>query len=305
MKQFPDESKMERSEDGSEPIRGGSIGFNRILNGFVDAVKTDTKPRWNGVMISAFTIFRNVWSSSPTTPNMTYMEDGFVKDINLFLDYFDTYLSLVWSRLTGNKFIPVVVYFPDYHRLPKELEREFTGKNAELFSMYNLFIAKHGNRNEQVKKLDHSRCFWIRVGDATYPHKELARKFREIASHQDSLYTSGDSLCLITHIPLDLYISSRLSGVVLLESYTAKIRKPNEFRFKLDKEGRVPFQSFVHVALGDSALLKPQATLKMRKQIIEDAVKDRWLTRGDDDILRRVSKITGIPSSTLKRYDFI
>jgi hypothetical protein len=32
MKGFPDESKMERSQDGTEPIRGGSIGLNKILS---------------------------------------------------------------------------------------------------------------------------------------------------------------------------------------------------------------------------------------------------------------------------------
>lgn len=304
MKSFPDESQMERSEDGSEPIRGGSIGLNRILNGFVDIATKDSKPRFTAVLISAFTIFRNVWTMQ-NNPTMSSLEEGFVKDVNLFLEYYDTYLSFVWNGLPADRYCPVIIYFPDYKHLPKELRMETSGKRELLFNLYRDFLARHGNHNGEVKKLEHSRCFWITAGQSSYPHKDVASKFREITAHPQIAYYIGDPVCLISHIPLDLYMSARIRKLVLLESYTGRIRTPPEFRIKIDKEGRVPFTSAAHVALGDSVLIKPMANLKQRKAIYEAAEKDRWLTRGEEDIRNRIAKIMDVSSNTLRKYDFI
>ena len=302
---FPDESKMERSIDGTEPIRGGSIGLNRILSLFVDASTKDRKPRFNGVILSAFTIFNNVWAMN-NDATISELEQGFVKDVNLFLDYYDTYLSFVWSQLSGDKFCPVVIYFPDYKHVPKEISREVTSKKQlQMLEAYKMFLARHGNHDTEVRKLIHSRCIWIRAGDVTYPHKEVARKFKEIIAHPKSLYTTGDPVCLMTHIALDYYAAFRIRGLVLLERHTARIRKPDEFRFKLDKEGNIPFQSTPHVVLGDNTLIKPWINHKTKKLILEAAEKDRWISRGEEDIRGRISKITDIPVSTLRKYDFI
>ena len=300
---FPDESQMERSQDNSEPIRGGSIGFNRILGLFVEASNKDIRPMFNAVLISAFTILRNVWTMKEAS-TLEDLEKGFVKDINLFLEYYDTYLSFVLNRTSGERFCPVIVYFPSYDHIPKNLVRDSSGKTKEFFDLYKKFLARHGNTEGEVRKLENVRCFWIRAGDVTYPHKEVARKFREIVSHPKSLYSSGDSLGLITHIPLDYHLAFRVRGVIVLESYTAKLRKPDEFKFKLDKEGRVPFQSVTHAVLGDSALLKPQISPKIRKSLLETAEKDRWISRSEEDLQSRISKITNISTSILRSYAF-
>lgn len=301
---FPDESQMPRSDDGTEPIRGGSIGFNRILGRFVQDAGRDTKPRFNAVIISAFTIFRNVWGTKKDA-NASDLEQGFITDVNLFLEYYDAYLSAVWSRMYGDKFCPVVVYFPDYKHVPKEILKEHSGRGAEFMAAYKAFLIKHSPDDGEVKRLNHCRCVWISAGHATYPHKEVVRKFREITSHPSSLYTTGDPVCLITHTRLDYHISSRLRGVQLLESHTATIRTPGEFRFRLDKDGRVPFQSAVHVTLGDSDLIKPFVGLKIKREILEAAEKERWLTRSEEDVRNRIAKISNIPVATFRKYDFV
>lgn len=303
MKDFPDEAAMEQGQNG-DPIRGGSIGLNRVLGRFVSSALTDSRPQFRGVIISAFTIFRNVWTMKKDA-TMSDLEKGFVTDVNLFLDYFDTYLSHVWRQLDGNKNVPVVVYFPDYKAVSKELLREHTGQNELMFKMYQAFLGRHGHYDESIRKLERCQCFWVKAGGIHYPHKDVAQKFREIASHSTSLYATGDPVALMTNIPLDLHIAGRIRGIHLLESYTAKVKTPDEFRFRLDKEGRIPFQPAVHVVFGDDILFKPQITPKIRKQLLEDAVKDRWLTRSEEDIRHRLAKVTEMSASKLKSFDFV
>lgn len=304
MKSFPDESLMERSQDGTEPIRGGSIGLNRILGRFVIKATTDHKPEFSAVIISAFTIFRNVWTMQQDA-DLSSLEEGFVKDVNLFLDYYDTYLSFTKSALLGSKQCPVIIYFPDYRRLENGIRREHKGRQVELLAKYAKFLSRYNGRDELVRKLDHVHCFWIRAGDATYPHKEVSRKFREITSHPACAYSSGDRVALITHIPLDYHLSGRIRGIHLLESYTGELKAPDQFRFKLDKDGRIPFNTVTHVVFGDSVLIKPWVTPKVRKALFEQAVAERWLSRSEDDIRSKVAKTADIPLNELRKFDFV
>lgn len=304
MKQFPDQSGMERSENGEEAILGGSFGFNRILLGFVDGARTDNKPRFNAFVINAFTIFRNNWNSK-AHPTLIQFEELFVKDLNLFLDYYDTYLSFIWNRLDEGKHCSVIVYFPDYKHIPKELWKEQDGNNGLLYTAYQKFAAKYGQDDEQVKKLEYCRCSFIRAGDNTLPHKEVARKFKDVVSKRDNLYTNGDPIGFISHVPLDWYLSYRLRNVKLVESNTARIRPVDEYRFRLDKNGRVPFQPPVHAVLGDGALIKSQVDRKQRKAILDAAEQERWLSRSPDDIMNKTAKLSGISTGKLRHYDFI
>ena len=304
MKEFPDESGMARSEDGSEPIRGGSIGLNRILGMFVAASATDNHPRFTGAILSAFTIFRNVWAMN-NTATLGELEEGFARDINLFLDYYDTYLSHVKSRLAGDRRSPVALYFPGYDRVPKEIEREHIGKRGLLMAQYKQFLSKHGTDDAAIKRMENVSLFTLRAGDATYPHREVVRKFKDIGGQKGSLYSSGDPVAVLTHVPLDLHMTHRLRGVKSLESYTGRLKDPEEFRFRLDKEGRVPFQAAVHLVLGDDVLIKPMVTPKIRKELLETASKERWASRSEEDVRLRVSKITQIPIATLRKYDFV
>lgn len=142
------------------------------------------------------------------------------------------------------------------------------------------------------------------AGYATYPHQEVTRKFRELATDRKSLYVSGDPVCLISHITLDRHMTHRLRNISLLESYTGELKKSEDFKFALDKEGRVPFQSAVHLVLGDSNLIKAQISPKIKKIILETAEQERWTSRSADDIRGKLAKITDIPLSFFRKYDF-
>lgn len=304
MRSFPDESTMERSATGEDPIRGGSIGFNRVLGNFVSWSTMDKRPRYTTFFISAFTIFRNVWTMYKN-PTMDEMEEGFVKDINLFLEYYDIYLSFVCSNTDREKQASVIIYFPDYRSVPKEILRDNSEKNLSMMNMYKRFSDLHGRDNGEVRKLQFVRCFWVSVGGTVYPHKDLASKFRSVANHPSSMYSTGDNVCLITHIPLDYYLSFRTRNLSLLESYTGIIRTPKEFGLKLDKEGRLPFLPTTHVVFGDGVMVKQMVPLKIKRELLELAEKEKWFTRSEDDIRFKIISKLNLHSSFFRKFDFI
>lgn len=304
MKSFPDESLMEKSKESEEPIRGGSIGLNRILNRFVDRAGKDSKPEFTAVLISAFTVFRNIVSTY-SDAKIEQIEEYFVKDINLFLEYYDIYLANTKTRAMQDKYAVVLVYFPEYSQVQKSLLRETTGKSLELNLLYKKFLSRYNGRDEMVKKTEHVMCFWITAGHASYPHRDVSRKFRSITGSSSVMYIPSDSVALISHIPLDYHISGRIRNIHLLESYTGKLKNLSEFGLRLDKEGRIPFNSVTHAVFGDSVLIKPWVTPKMRKVLLEQASKERWISRGQDDILSRISKTSQIPLNELRKIDFI
>lgn len=300
---FPDETGMPRSVDGSEPIRGGSIALNRILGHLVES-RNDRNPQAKAVLLSAFTIYANVWGST-TDHSLAAMETGFIQDLNLFLDYYDIYLSHVWNPYFGEKFCPVIVYFPDYHTLEKELRRELTGDSGDAFAGYVNFMKKQNIQDGEVRKLEHVRCMWITAGAQTYPHREVVRKFREVTHHQDCLYTSGDPIWLMSHIPLDFYMAKRVRGIQILQRHTGKVVSPDSVRLKFDRGGRVPWMTTTHVVFGDGVLIGTLLDRSSRKVLLDDATTHKWMSRSEEEIRQRIIKLTKIPPATLRKYDFI
>lgn len=303
MAQFPDESLMPRSADNSEPIRGGSIGLNRILSWFVDH-KSDLRPQFGSVLISAFTVFQNVRETYKDA-NMEDLEAAFVKDITLFLEYYDSYLSLTRSHLQKGSFNQVIVYFPSYARVAKEIRKEHTGKTAEVLALYDRFLGRNRGKDELVRQMENVQCFWVRVGEHTYPHRELARKFTQLSARGDSAYSPNDKVALLTSVRLDYHIVRRLRGVGLLERYTGLFKAPSTFRFSLDKEGRIPFHPVAHLLFGDNLLLKPWMDRKTKKLVLDTAEKEHWKTKPESAVLSRLIKLSGISQSDLVKYDFL
>lgn len=301
---FPRETLLEKSDISGDPIRGGSIGINRVLGYFVDHVETDRTPSFTACILSAFTILRNVHSTIKSD-NMEELEKAFVTDIKLFMDYYNTYLGYVKSSLNVGKKAPVVVYFPSYARVEKDLLLEQSGKRGELFALYKKFFQRTSGRDEKVLDLEHVSCFWIRAGDGSYPHREIVRKFRELTSHPMSLYRSGDPIAMLSHVAFDFHIAGRLRGVMILESNTGRLRPVPDIRVKLDKSGVIPFLTTTHVVFGDGYLIKPLATNKVKREIVLQAEKENWLSRTEEDIRNRISKIGSIPLKDLRKFDFV
>lgn len=304
MRSFPNEATMEKSPHSGESIRGGSMGLNRILNYFATHAEQHRSPAFKACLLSAFTIFRNIKESYKTS-SIEELEQAFVQDVSLFLDYYDIYLSSTKTQYDGDKRAIVIVYFPNYQRVEKDLLREPNKDAEELANLYARFYRRFNGRDERVRDLEHVSCFWIRAGDATYPHKEVARKFRDIVGHPKSLYTNGDPIAMMSHVPLDFHIMGRLRNIVVMESYTGLVRPGTDIKARVDKEGRLPFNTTTHLVFGDKVMIKPMITPKIRKLLLEQAEKEKWVSRGEDDIRQRIVKTASIPMKDLRKYDFV
>lgn len=304
MKSFPDESQLPRSEDGSEAILGGSIGLNRILGRFVEHSKTDNKPEFTAVLINARTVFRNVYQMLKKDPSLK-LDDLFVKDIGMFLEYYDTYLSFVRGMQLNRSRCPVVVYFPDYRKVPEEVRRPMSPKDLEEQVAYDKFARRFAGEDSLMQTLEHVECFWVIAGGTLLPHQDLIRKFKNIAGRKQCGYHSGDNIALISHLPVDFHLCERMRGICTLESHTGKLKSAHEFRLRLDEDGRVPFNTTTHIAFGDSRQIKPMFVRKQKHDLLEQADRERWASRSEEDIRQRIAKAAGLSLKDLRKYDFV
>ena len=302
MDNFPDDRHMERSADGSEIIRGGSVGLNRILNAYVARAAQGIRPAHSGVIISAFTVFRNVWDMKEHDPKK--IDVGFITDVSLFLDYHDTYLSKTMTNFEKTKWVPVLVYFPDYSKIKKTLLRDLGPGAEDMMKAYKLFLKRALDGDGTIKEMAHSKCQFVSATSEVFPFREVADKFRKFASQRDSLYTSGNKVGVLSSMPIDYYLMLRVRNIELIESYTGLLKDPRDFGRKLDKKGNLPFNPTTHAIFGDAVLIKPFVTGKDRKELLEEAEKDRWFSKSEGDIRSRIARKLKIPMGQLPSFGF-
>lgn len=300
--QFPDESQMPRSQDGSEPIRPGSVGFNRIFGLFKDRALTDKKPFATCFVINLETIFRNNYDKKLSQKEVF---DACLQDMDTFLIYLEAYLSWIYGP-NPHRPIPVCVYIPDYKSIPKDLLREHPASWELMMSMYHKFIKSFPLLDTLSSYTEYTLRYSLRVGSTTYPHIELATWLRNLAFEQgrNMGFSWGDPICLISRNVIDLHIAKRIKSVLLLESYTAEIKTPDHFGTKLIKTPLIPFNIATHRAFGDAVHLKPLVMRSTKKELIDLAEKNRWMSRSYETILRDVCTVAKVPSSEIRRTVF-
>ena len=302
MVQFPDESHMPRSQDGSEPIRPGSVGFNRIFGLFKERALKDKVPFANCFVINLETIFRNNYDKKLSQKEVS---DACVQDIDTFLVYLEAYLSWIYGP-NPHKPLPVCLYIPNYKSIPKDLLRDHPPSWEMMMHMYHKFTQNFPKLDTLTSCTEYTARYILRVGATTYPHIELATWLRSFAFEhgKDSAFSWGSPVCLISRNVIDLHLAKRLSNTLLLESYTAELKTPDMFGSKLIKEPTIPFNIATHRAFGDSVHLKPLVMRSTKKELITLAEKNRWMTRSYEGILRDVCTVAQVPSSEIRRTAF-
>jgi len=302
---FPDETHMERGKTDSEPIRGGSIGLNAILGKFVKQAAVDVRPEFTLVLINAFTLFRNAITTSPEGNQDTWGV-SISRDVGLFLEYYDTYLANTQSRGQDDKRCLVVVYFPNYKLLELKGLLKQDGKVLEVYHAYQKFLSTYQHGDQMVRRMDHLVCYAVMVGGSqSYPHVDLASKVKDLADHPSIRYTRGDVIALISHVPLDWYLARRLRGIQLLESFTAKMKKPESFKLKLDDKGRIPFEPVTHGLFGDKVMIESQIDRAQRRKLLSIADEQKWSDKSDETVRRLLSEHLSLKGSDLLKFDFI
>lgn len=298
--QFPDTTNNPRSADGTEVILGGSVLINRILAMFKDRSLTDRKAEWDLYLLNAWTIVRNVY-----VPGMkpAQIREAFLKDCELFCTYLEAYLSCFrWAQGTR---IPIVVYFPDYKKLPEDIARVPKGQNEDIFKAYLNLRKEMPSANMLLSQSMLTDRWIVHAGGGSLPHVELAAWVKNFSlGNHTSSYAWGKKVFLMTHCPVDLHIHRLIPEINLIESFTAAIKTPKEFGSKLIKDVPIPFNYATHRAFGDSLQIHPIAQRQVRASLIEVAKERKWMTRTLETIVNDIVKVTGVTAAELNRVKF-
>lgn len=292
---FPDESGFARSADGTEPIRGGSVGFNNILGLFVKTAQKVTRPLTGGFVINGLTVFRNVFHPDDT---MKTIVPKWEKDIHLFVSYFQSYLSYVNRGNAPKAPTPVIIYLPDYKKIPPLNRRVHTGNTAAMMTLYAAFLKEYSHPAEPVFTNPFIDQWLIPVGGSSQlPHQDLNKWLDWYITKHDSSLKADRRLLMISHLLIDFHMAIRKPSLQVLESYTAEIIPPPDFRFKLDKSGVLPFNAVTHLVFGDKTLIAPQIKPHMAKMLRERATTERWMTKAPSSVKDAIQKATNLPNT--------
>mgnify|MGYP001324033486 CR=1 FL=1 len=300
---FPSEVGYERSQDGTDLIRPGcSIGFNRLLGAMKTWAYMDKHPRWSMVLINGATVFRNNFDPSKSYDQIKQL---FLSDLDQFVLYLEAYLSIVAPR--GYR-IPVVVYIPDYGKLPKEICREASNRDLIMSKLFSQMLQESYRLGPRLFGHGAYTDRWvIPVGKTMTPQREITSWIHQsLTQGQLGSYRWRDKVCLISHCAVDLHIYRKVPEIELFESHTALIKTPGEFGSKLisEKKARIPFSVFTHRVFGDAVHIKPLITGRKRTQLIELANTHKWIQHSELTMFKDVESIEKIPPREFHSFSF-
>lgn len=288
---FPDLASLEKSQDGTEYIYGGSVGVNRILGFYRGNAFVRHRPEWTYHLFNVFTLVRNVYVKTMTDAELRRAFDA---EVALIVRYVQAYGEC--SSLPQHRHPAIVFYIPDYAAFPKDRLRQ-KAEGAQLLERAYITICRHLPKTPTQAE----PSVWVLpCGSRTrFPHQELAQWLR----HHD-IHSWREPMVLVTHCLTDLHLGHNVTRLQLLESYTGILRGAKQFGERLDASGAVPFTSTTHQVFGDSVHLQPLVRGVMKKTLQARAITHRWVVRTDMEIMSDVTNITKIPSTQLKQITF-
>lgn len=296
MVSFPDISQFPKSQDGSEPILGASVGLNRILLMLRETAGQANRQDWGLVLINAFTVFRNI---APKDLPASLWIEMFRRDIDLFRLYLTAYLTSVHHH---RPLVPIVVYVPNYAYFPAPVLREPSPANAALLEGFAQFSKEFPAVAVEYGTNEATSLWGVPLGTKTMlPHISLAHWVQYKAlSDARFRYRYGQPVMLITHCPVDLHIRRRLPNVFLVESYQGTIRTSKEFGRKLSSGAdTIPFTPATHQAFGDPVHLSGVATSKQKKILLDASTAHHWMGKPSESVSRDMAALLSVPLRTL------
>lgn len=294
---FPDRSQLDKSDDGTEYIYGGSVGINRILGYFHDNAYKLGREEWPLLLVNLFTVFRNVYHKDLSDLEL---ESLVTLDCDLLTLYVEAYAS---ARPHIRHTPGIVFYAPTYSLIPKELLRPLGPAAQVQHDAYLRFRRSLGDGETNISHEGRSFRWVVPVGSEQLPHRQLLRWLA--ASGARFEYIPGqDPVMLISHCPIDLHIASRLPTVRLMESYQGVIKHPTAFGSKLDVGDDVPFNPYTHRVFGDKVHLAPMVKGADKKALLAKAHERQWQRLPTSEILTDITKTVDIPASELIRVKF-
>ena len=307
---FPDDSQYPLSADGNEKILGGSVGLNRVLMLLKMRAAIDRAPAWGLYLINAATVFRNVHASWKPTQQYLQLSDQeaitlFQNDINLLITYLTSYLSM-YSPPTSAQPALMVVYYPNYGKIPTEIRRPLGDKDAAFWRQSEgIRKSKIQLNPERTYASPYLHLWEMQSGTHALPHVELSRWVQGhlLSPNVNTLYRWGhNKVFMLTHCPIDLHI--KMPKVELIESYWGTVKTKDQFYTKLNglKDTPVPFNAATHQLFGDNILIAAKAMRSAKKALLELSQKHNWMIRDMPYIVADAMKVMPqlLPSDFVK-----
>ena len=302
--QFPDERSLEASKDGTDLIRPGcSVGFNRLIGNFKLFAGMDHAPRWSMFLINATTVFRNNFDPGKSLQELT---KDFLSDCEMFVTYLEAYMTI--TSKPAQRY-PVVVYFPDYAAIPKEISREESASDKALNEAYRRFYISWKLTGPTMTSRGEWTDRWmIPVGSRSYmPQRELVSWIhRSLTSHQLGTFRLRQRIAMVSHCAVDLHMVQKIRELDLIESYTGIVKPPELFGTKLlnDKDVTIPFNVLTHRLFGDPVHIRPIVFGRNKTKVKEKIKTTNWMRVSDPRILADVNSVMPIPKSELITFNF-
>lgn len=288
---FPSTEGLATSQDGSAFIYGGSVAINNILEHLRKTATLSHRGEWKVWLINMLTIVDGC-SHKDASPKDIIAAAA--HDFQLLTQFISAYAS--YSKDTAYRYPIIIGYWPSYTAIPEAHRRKPSPSLAlamDVFSRMDM-----GPTDVVVNKDDDRLLMHVRVGTrADLPHVDLNAKLARVLTGTG--FVSGMPIAMITSFPTDLHLASRMSKMVLLERFTARIKGPSEFGTKLDKAGRLPFNAFTHLTFGDGVLIQGLISGRKKTALLELAEADRWSTLSATSVRDRI-----IANSTVIGSDF-
>lgn len=229
--------------------------------------------KWNNLMyVNIRTLFRN-YVSSYDSKDYPRIEDA--EFTQLFMDEVAEFERLV-KEVTDNR-VKTIFYYPKYNNLRKLLPHlERNQYNPSIFDDVeeNMWMDIQSNQK------------WIPFNIEIIDENGFEQSFLDVT--------------ILTSFVVDLLQAAKFSSLTLLESYTGKLKKRQEWYTKLklpsrkDNPYKVPFNKFTLQIYGDKSGFFKTTDRKMKDLVTTMAIEDNWLPIATLDRVRAsIKKLKG------------
>lgn len=171
----------------------------------------------------------------------------------------------------------LLFYCPAYERiLPLAMLRSINGQRKMLQQAVDRMIQeiqKSGLNRDVV--VDQLTIRYLPMIEKTSVPRTLVNVARSLKNRQQVI--------MVSHQAIDWHICDVIRNMVLLESHTGKVKKPDQFgekAFGVD----LPFLPSTHAALGDKTLIQPAVSGKIKDELLALAESQKWSIRTSEYI---------------------
>lgn len=197
----------------------------------------------------------------------------------------------------------IICYFPIYTSIPAIHLRKDSKTRAKIREVSEI-MKKADNIYARKTIRDRSGSidiYEILVGDShTSVPAALIKFIRNLSQINPlGLVSSQKKYLLISHNPVDLHLSRSFSKIILLESFTGKFFKPEDFGTKIFKSKFIPFNSVTHMLFGDDTQIFPMAKRNNRKLLLDLGMRNTWKLKTKQDIAKQVEQQGQVPYKIL------